>query len=627
MSLVPESPMAAVTDAAVSVTFLPNGRTAHVERGATLLRAARRAGVSIDAPCAERGRCGKCRVHITEGEVSALAPEEAALLTAADIAAGIRLSCMARAAGNVVVTIPDSSRNLALRKATAELPRPINADPFIRKICAQVAIPSLSGQDLRDDFTRLREAIPALVDAELAALRDLPSALAAGGQSVTAVLAGNRLIAVEPGDTTTAHYGLALDIGTTTLVGYLLDLRDGREVAAVAHPNPQAAFGGDVISRIEFAQGNVEHTETLRKSVTEAVNTILREVTTKAGVAAEAVYEIVAVGNTCMMHLFLGIDPRALGLAPYTPVFTAPQTVPAAALGLRIIHPRGLVRTLPNIAGFVGADCVGVLAAADFEQRPGLYVSVDIGTNAEVMVSRDGKITACSTAAGPAFEGAKISQGMRAQPGAIDGVVIGGDIYIHTIDEQPPLGICGSGVIDAIGELRRVGLLESSGRFVNVEELTDLPEALRARLTDDGIVLVWAAESGAGRDIVLTRQDVREIQLVKGAIYAGIATMLEKIGHAPEELDGLLIAGAFGTYINKTQALAIGLIPNIPLEKLTFLGNAAGVGAKMALISRQEYAAICQAARQVGYIELAGDPAFSEHFMSAMTLAPGCEDE
>ncbi len=566
-------------------------------------------------------------MRVTEGEVSALTPEEAALLTDADIAAGIRLSCMARAAGNVVVTIPDSSRNLAQRKATAELPRPINADPFIRKICVQVALPSLNGQDLRDDFTRLREAIPTLTDAELAALRDLPGALAAGGQQVTAVLAGDRLIAVEPGDTTTAHYGLALDIGTTTLVGYLLDLRDGREVAAGARPNPQAAFGGDVISRIEFAQGNAEHTEMLRKSVTEAVNTILREVTVKGRRRRGGGLR----NRRGRQHLHDASLPRHRSSrarpAPYTPVFTAPQTVPAAALGLRIIHPRGLVRTLPNIAGFVGADCVGVLAAADFEQRPGLYVSVDIGTNAEVMVSRDGKITACSTAAGPAFEGAKISQGMRAQPGAIDGVVIGEDLFIHTIDEQPPLGICGSGVIDAIGELRRVGLLESSGRFADAGELAELPEALRARLTDDGIVLVWAAESGAGRDIVLTRQDVREIQLVKGAIYAGIATMLEKIGHAPEELDGLLIAGAFGTYINKTQALAIGLIPNIPLEKLTFLGNAAGVGAKMALISRQECAAICQAARQVGYIELAGDPAFSEHFMSAMTLAPGCEDE
>jgi uncharacterized 2Fe-2S/4Fe-4S cluster protein (DUF4445 family) len=440
------------------------------------------------------------------------------------------------------------------------------------------------------------------------------------------VVAGDRLIAVEPGDTSGAHYGVALDIGTTTLVGYLLDLTTGTEVAFAAQPNPQASYGGDVISRIEFAQGNAAQVEMLRHSVTEAINRILQTVTTLAKIAPETIYEMVVVGNTCMSHLFLGIDPLSLGHAPYTPVITAPQTIPAAELGLAL-HPRGLVRTLPNIAGFVGADTVGVLAAGDLETRQGLYVAVDIGTNAEVMASENGKITACSTAAGPAFEGAKISQGMRAQTGAIDGVTIGDDLFVHTIGEQAAMGVCGSGIIDAIGELRRVSMLESSGRFADLDDLPNLAEALRARLREDGVVLVWAAETGCGCDILLTQQDVREIQLVKGAIYAGIATLLEKIGHTPEELDGLLIAGAFGTFINKAQALAIGLIPNIPLEKLIFLGNAAGTGAKMALISFPEYTTICAAARRVGYVELAGDPAFSNNFMMAMTLAPGCEEE
>ncbi|HEY3416230.1 MAG TPA: ASKHA domain-containing protein, partial [Armatimonadota bacterium] len=404
-----------------------------------------------------------------------------------------------------------------------------------------------------------------------------------------------------------------------------LDLRTGKEVAVSSQPNPQAAYGADVISRIQYVQGNPAHLDTLRHSVTKAINVILAKVAADAGIDITQIYEMMVVGNTCMSHLFLGIDPLPLGHAPYTPVITDPMCVPAADLGLHL-HPRGRVRTLPNIAGFVGADTVGVLAASDLKQLRGLHVAVDIGTNAEVMAAMDGHIIACSTAAGPAFEGAKISQGMRAQPGAIDGVTIGQDLFAHTIGDKPAMGICGSGIVDAIGELRRVGLLESTGRLLDLDELQDVPQALCERLVDEGVVLVWAAESGTGRDIILTRKDIREVQLVKAAIFAGTVTLLQKIGHTPEELDSLIIAGAFGTYITKEHALAIGLIPNIPVEKLVFLGNGAGAGAKIALISQDEYAAICTHARQVDYIELAGDAVFADNFMMAMTLAPGCED-
>jgi len=482
-------------------------------------------------------------------------------------------------------------------------------------------------RDFRDDLARLRAALPDIGSVELDAVRALHGALVAGEQTVTAVLAGDRLIAVEPGDTTAAHYGLALDIGTTTIAGYLIDLRTGAEAAVNARPNPQAAYGADVIARIEFAMGDPEKVTTLRAAVTQAVNAMLQQTAQEAGIAAEQIYELAVVGNTCMMHLFLGIDPLPLGHAPYAPVCTEPVELAAAELGLAAMHPRGRVRNLPNIAGFVGADTVGMLAAGDLERLPGLHAAVDIGTNAEVVLSENGRLSACSTAAGPAFEGAKISQGMRAQPGAVDAVTIGEDLYVHTIGEQPAQGICGSGIIDALGELRRVGMLKSSGRFADLDELTDLPDALRARMTDEGVVLVWAAESGGGRDIVLTRGDVREVQLVKAAIYAGIATLLEKLGHTPDALDGLHIAGAFGTYITKEHALAIGLIPNIPVEKLDFMGNAAGAGAKMAVISQDAYADVCAAARRVAYVELAGDEIFRDNFAMAMLLAPGCEDD
>ncbi|HEX2951718.1 MAG TPA: ASKHA domain-containing protein [Armatimonadota bacterium] len=623
MSAIPETILSEGTR--TTVTFLPEGRVADAIIGETILQTARKSQVHIDAPCGERGRCGKCRVRITAGHVSEPTADELTLLNEEERAAGIRLSCLTHVNGPLTVEVPEASRNLAQRKATAELPRVIAPEPYTRKFCVQVARPSIDAADLRDDLTRLREAIPAIATVDLAAIRTLHSALVAGEYTVTAVLAGDRLIGVEPGDTTMAHYGVAIDIGTTSTVGYLLDLRTGKDIAVCSQPNPQAAYGGDVISRIEFSQGDQEKIEVLRKCVTSAVNDIIAGVAADAGIPETQIYEMVVVGNTCMMHLFLGIDPLSLGHAPYTPVMTHAMEVTAIDLGIHI-NPHGVVRSLPNIAGFVGADTVGVLASSELEKRSGVYIAVDIGTNAEVLAGLNGKVIACSTAAGPAFEGAKISQGMRAQAGAIDGVTIGQDIFIHTIDDQPAVGICGSGIIDAIGELLRVGMLDSTGRFADVDDLVDLPAPLRERLVDDGVVLAWARDAACGRDIVLTRQDVREIQLVKGAIYAGIATLLEKIGYSSEQLDGLFIAGAFGTYITKEHAQRIGLIPNIPLEKLTFLGNAAGTGAKMALISQQEYTAICAAAHRVGYIELAGDLTFSNYFMMAMTLAPGCED-
>lgn len=613
-----------ITDTHTTLTFLPDGREVLAPTGETILNVARAAGVTVDAPCGDRGLCGKCRVFLRDGQAGPVTDEERALLSTAELAAGVRLACEARVVGPITVEVPETSRNLAGRKGAAVLPRTIVPDSRTRKIAVCVSAPSLTGGDLRSDLTRLRDVCPEIADADLAALRELPGALAGHG-AITALLRGGRLLGVDAGDTTAAHYGVALDVGTTTVVGYLMDLRTGADVAAQSRPNPQSGFGADVISRIEYAGGDAEKVRTLQSAVLGAVNEILHALAADAGCAARDIVEMTVVGNTCMGHLFLGIDPVALGHAPYVPVVTDPVSLPAGDLGLAM-HPRGCVRTLPNIAGFVGADTVGVLAASDLAARPGLWAAVDIGTNAEVLVAIDGQVSACSTAAGPAFEGARISQGMRAQPGAIDAVVIGRDVFTHTLADAPALGICGSGIIDAVGELRRVGILESTGRFAEPEDLAHLPEPVRARLRDDAFVLAWAAEGGTGADIAVTQRDVREVQLVKAAIFAGVATMLDKLGKRPEDLDGLLIAGAFGTYISKEHAIGIGLIPNLSLEKLHFLGNAAGAGAKMALLSAGEEAGIVAAARQVRYVELAGDPTFADHFMTAMTLAPGCED-
>ncbi len=610
----------------LTVEFLPEGIVITAIEGETIMQAARRAGVMIDAPCGEHGRCGKCRVTVIEGETDEPSVTELEKLTPADLAAGTRLSCLAKLQSSIVVEVPNTSRHDTRRKATTALPYHITPDSYTKKVLVNLSSSAIGG-DLRSDLTRLRDTVTNLNEVDLAAVQCFYNVVTAGNSIVTAIIAGDRLIGVESGDTTAIHFGAAIDVGTTTVAGYLVNLITGREVAAASIPNPQSAFGADVISRIEYSGTQCDKVEQLREVVSSAINEMLYTMAETAGISICDIYEITMVGNTCMTHLFLGVDPHSLGQSPYVPIFTESIKVSAEELGL-CIQPRGVVRTLPNIAGFVGADAVGVLAASNIKSRPGLQVAVDIGTNAEVVASFNGRVVACSAAAGPAFEGARISCGMRAQPGAIDRIKIDDeDLKISTIGDEKAYGLCGSGVIEAVGELRRVGIIESTGAFADPDDLPNISDKLRNRITDDGIILAYANDSGIDQDIILTMRDVREVQLVKAAIYAGISMLLETMGYTPADITNLHIAGAFGTYINPEHALNIGLIPNIPLDKVHFLGNAAGAGAKMALMNRGEFDKIVSSAINVEYIELAGDTSFSDHFMMAMLLAPGCEDD
>ena len=610
----------------VKINFEPSGNIAEGLSSESILASAQKNGVyTIDAPCGNMGKCGKCKVKIVDGKVSPITDEEKSLLTGAEIEANIRLACVVKPLSDVTIFVPQESSHTARKKGTAVLPYEIAADPATTKVVVNVPKANIADHDLRSDITRLKSALEIKVDGvTLHAAKKVNQALIHGENVVTVVIFNNKIIDIESGDTTDRHYGLALDVGTTSIAGYLIDLRTGKEVCADSISNFQSAYGGDVISRIEFAAKQAENTEILRSLATEAVNTLLKGMLESANISKEHIYEAVVVGNTCMSHLFFGIDPTPLGAAPYAPIITDPIVTTAAELGINI-NERGTVRSLPNIAGFVGADTVGVLAASELYNKSGVWIAVDIGTNAEVLSSVDGRVVACSTAAGPAFEGAKISQGMRAQAGAIDGVTITDDIYITTIDDAPAVGVCGSGIIDAVGELVRVGAIEASGRVADVDDLpSGFPEKLAKRITDDGIILSRAEENGK-QDILVRNNDIREIQLVKGAIFAGIMTMLDKLNVSADDLDGLIIAGAFGTYITDKHAIGIGLIPKIDIEKLHFIGNAAGTGAKMSIISRAESEKIINATGEVQYIELAGDLTFSDHFMMAMMLAENSE--
>jgi len=417
-------------------------------------------------------------------------------------------------------------------------------------------------------------------------------------------------------------YGLAFDLGTTTVVGWLVDLDTGDTLAARAVTNPQNVYGADVISRIGHA-GTHEGLRQLQQKILAACNEIIRCLLDEGRVAGDEIYEIVAVGNTTMSHLFLGIDPTFLATAPYVPAFAGRMELEARELGLDVM-PAGRVVVLPNIAGYVGSDTVGVMLATDIGRRPGFCLAVDIGTNGEVVLAGRGRLLTCSTAAGPAFEGARIRHGMRAAAGAIEGVRIdGGEVGLEVIDDATPLGICGSGLLDAAAAMVQVGLISPTGRLLPPESLPEgVPPGLKERLRrgKDGTEFVLAQDGSVatGEDIVITQKDIRELQLAKAAIYAGIQVLLKELEVTPEEIDEILLAGAFGNYIKIDSALALGLLPAVAPGRIKAVGNAAGDGARMALISGTARAEASDLARRAGHVELSTWPDFQDEFVNAM---------
>ncbi|MHB1133893.1 MAG: ASKHA domain-containing protein [Chloroflexota bacterium] len=593
------------------VRFLPDGQTAEVPAGTRLSVAARAAGAFIDAPCGDRGACGKCRVQV-EGLLGEPNAAERKSLSADDLAEGWRLACQAEVMGDVSVRVPFG----ALQTVLTGIQQAGRLQPAVRKVFARLSEPSV--EDQRADVARLRDALGAGVRVSLGAARDLGRVLRAADWAVTAVVVDDECVAVEPGDTRDELYGLAFDIGTTTVVGALLDLNSGAEVGIASALNGQAAHGADVISRITHAMGGDENVTELQRAVVGTINHVAAEAIRQAGVPPERVYELTAVGNTTMSHLLLGIDPSALALAPFVAVNDEPRAPAAPTLGVHI-NKRAPVYVLPNIAGFVGSDTVGVIMATRLHDDERVRLAIDIGTNGEMVLGSRARLLACSTAAGPAFEGAEITFGMRATDGAIDKVWLDDDVGVRTISGARPRGLCGSGLIDAVAEMLRVGLLDESGRLLSREEAeTTLPRALSERLveTDHGRAFVLA---GKGKlQVYLTQRDVRKLQLAKGAISAGIAILMKELGIGYEDIAEVLLAGAFGNYVAPASSRAIGLVPPFPLSKLISVGNAASVGARLALLSREARQEANVIARRVEHVELSCRADFQDIFVTAM---------
>jgi uncharacterized 2Fe-2S/4Fe-4S cluster protein (DUF4445 family) len=453
-------------------------------------------------------------------------------------------------------------------------------------------------------------------------LTGLPQALREDPAGVTVTTFAGRILSVERGDTTSMRFGLAIDIGTTSVVTTLLELGSGETLASISSLNPQSVFGADLMSRIAFAQFNPGNLRKLHTRIVGLLNQHVAELCRQSGVLAKWIYKAVVVGNTCMHHVLLGIDPSHVGLAPYAPVMRHPLVVPARDLFLKLA-PEARVCLLPIVAGFVGADAVAVALATRIYEGEALRVAVDIGTNGEVLLGSAARLWACSAPAGPAFEGGQIRHGMRGAAGAIDRVTVDDDVRVHTIGETSALGICGSGLLDLVAGLLEAGVIDWTG-LIQVDARESLPPGLRDRVIMRGeerqVIVLRAGEAGAPREIVLTQDDVRQLQLAKGAIASGIAMLLHVAGVAPERLTELMLAGGFGNYLSIASAVRIGLIPALPTDRIRYVGNAASLGAQLCLLSEPERARATEVAGRIEHVSLAAHPDFEQIFVDAMNF-------
>lgn len=616
-----------MSDSKIRLEFRPSGKVVHVPAGTTVFNAAAWAGLTIDATCGGQGTCGKCKVRVLNGALPAT-PDDLEHLTKEDLEDGWRLSCRTVVRAETVVEVP---RLLTRPKAAIiGTGRQVNLAPNVHKV--HVVLPEPTLEDQRADLTRLADALKAAgygmsVDTDV--MRSLPAILRSSNWSVTAVLVGNELIAVEPGNTASCCYGLACDIGTTTVVANLMDLTTGAVAGVEATLNGQAVHGADVIARIGYAMSNPDGLADLQNKIVQTLNGLIDSIVARAGVSTDNIYEVMIAGNTTMQHLLFGVSPEAIAATPFIPVFEDTAKAIAGAMGLHV-HPQARVSTFPVIGGYVGGDIVAGIRATSLERDRKNRLLIDVGTNGEIVLGSNRRVVACSTAAGPAFEGAQMACGMRAAPGAIEGVTITpAAVRCQVIGNERPVGICGSGLIDVVAQLYLAGLLDENGRLVDGDEALTLVEpAVAERIVQNGtmraFVLATAEETG-GAPVVISQRDIRELQYAKGALKSGIAILQRALGIADEDIDQVMLAGSFGSYINPGSARAIGMVPAVPLERIIAVGNTAGEGAKMAMLSFREREAARVIPAQVDYLELSAMSTFTDDFVDALSFPPKSE--
>jgi len=606
------------------VVFQPSGRKGEVSGGKTVIEASRELGIEIESLCGGVKNCGKCKIKLVEGHLSPFTDEEAKFIAGVEKLEGYRLACSAQIKGDVIIHIPEENlaKKQIVRKDVRE--RPTEVKPAISLHSLELSPPTL--HDTLGDFDRLQEALsekyhlPSL-EIDYQALLRLQSVLREGNWKATvAVWMGREIIDIMAEKVDKA-YGLAVDIGTTTIAGYLCNLTSGEIIATESMMNPQVIYGEDVMSRITYAVIHPDGLEELHRSIIGGLNQLIQAVTGRGSLSSDQILELVVVGNTAMHHLFLQIYPKFLGISPFPPATHRSIDVKARELGLKA-HPSANVHILPIEAGFVGADNVGVLIAEEPHHQDEMVLIIDIGTNGELVMGNRKKLISASCATGPALEGAHIKFGMRAASGAIERIGIDPetlDVKFQVIGNSRTMGICGSGIIDAAAELYRTGILDKSGRFRN--EI----KSPRLRAVDETteFVIAWKNETSIEKDITITQKDVRNIQLAKAALCAGAKLMMQRLGI--KKLDKVILAGAFGSYIDPEKALVLGMFPDCDLRNVYAVGNAAGDGARLALLNRDKRTEADEIARKVEYVELSIEADFQKEFVAAMQI-PHMED-
>ena len=611
-------------DLELRITFQPSGRAVHALPGTTILEAAARVGIVLLTPCGGGGTCGKCLVRVCSGATGDRATHTHRL-TATQRTNGWRLACSTTVEGEAVIEVPASSMFERSQKIlTGDAGHTLTVDPAVT--VATVQMPAPTQADDHPDLERLGAALNETLELDPACGAAFPRRLRAANWHVHVVREGHRLIDVQPAAAPVAALGVAFDLGTTTVVGTLLDLITGQERAVASTMNGQIPFGDDVLTRILRIREDLSRLPDLQGAAVHSLNEIVASLCRQAHAAPESIVNATLAGNTTMQQIVCGIDPSALGELPFTPVFARSLDLSAAGIGLQI-HPAARLHVFPQIGGFVGGDTVAGMLAAGFDRLKKPTLLVDIGTNGEIALIHDNRILCASTAAGPAFEGARIAQGMRATAGAIEKVLVkDGDLHINIIGNVPAAGLCGTALIDTVAELLRHGLLDTTGRLLPPDELpATVPERLRRRVEQHGPDTRFALAPANGKQaaVCLIQRDIRELQLASGAIRAGVETLLQRAGLAAADLDAVLLAGAFGNFIRRSNAQRIGLLPPLPHERIRFIGNASSMGAKMALLSVKERARAEALRKRAVHVDLSADPAFQNAFGLAMLFPEG----
>ena len=597
----------------VKLDFAPSNQSFKVPPGVSVFDAASWNGIAIDSTCGGHGTCKKCKVQITEGIVP-ISRLDIRAFNQEELKNGWRLACVARATENLAITVP--AMTTRPKAATVGVGRQVILRPAVQKRYIELVEPTL--HDQRPDIQRVKDAIDDLeVIVEFGVLQKLPTVLRKNDFKVTAVVVDDVLIDVEPGDTTEFRYAIAYDLGTTTVVATLLDLNSGTPIGIKSMLNKQQPFGADVISRISATMLDENALSRLRNAAQSTLDELTQEVIKEAKVNKDNVYEVAIAGNATMIQLILGVDPEPVGVAPF---ITASQYWPvlnAKEFGINI-HPQARAYSFPSLGAYVGGDIVAGVLASGMDRDKRVRLFIDVGTNCEIVLSDGNKIITTAAPAGPAFEAASIKCGMRAADGAIEVVKITKDgVTLQVIGEVEPQGMCGSGLVDAVAELAKIGVLDQSGRFISKEELEKNFPKLSDRLIDLESTEKAFILHGDKNDplVYLTQRDVRELQFAKASIATGWRLLMEQLELKDDDIQQVLLAGSFGSYLSPASAIQIGLVPKIPVMRIVSAGNVAGEGAKMVLLSQPERNGANALLNEVEYVELSDRADFNDKFV------------